>query len=61
MTHQGEPICINEYATEIAKHENTHVMLLDDFLSEQISFLDLSHIDPNAEFQELVLDARPGR
>ena len=32
LTYKGEPICINEYATRIAKtSESAHVILIDDF------------------------------
>ena len=31
LNHLGQPICLNEYATDIASGPNTHVMHFDDF------------------------------
>ena len=31
LTSSGEPICLNEYAADIAATETTHVLLLLDF------------------------------
>ena len=30
LTFDGQPICLNEYATWIAEESNTHVILIDD-------------------------------
>ena len=30
LTFDGQPICLNEYATWIAEEANTHVILIDD-------------------------------
>ena len=31
LTHDGEPICLNEIATGIADHSGTHVIQLNDY------------------------------
>ena len=34
LTHEGEPICINEYATRIARSKGTHVIHINEFLGD---------------------------
>ena len=38
LTYQGQPICINEYATWIAEEINTHVIQLDDRFDLKVEY-----------------------
>ena len=61
LTSKGEPICINEYATDIAAIKNAHVMLIVDFQVELSMKLKKINIRQESGFHEMVLDERPGR
>ena len=62
LTKTGEPICLNEYAVEIAAFPACQVILIEDWQSD--TCLQPGHkeyIDPEATFMELELKERPGR
>ena len=61
LTSKGEPICINEYAADIASVKTSHVMLIVDFQIELSMKLKKLHIREESGFHEMVLDERPGR
>ena len=62
LTKTGEPICLNEHAVHIAATPSTQVILLEDWQSETAGEPDSAvYVDPQAEFQELRLESRPGR
>lgn len=58
MNNLGEPICINEYATDIASGPNSHILHLDDFNPDNDS-LTTDNIVADGDFQEKFL--RKGR
>ena len=58
LTCEGEPICINEYATLIAEENQVHVLQLDDYQAEMTSVIDKAHINFENDWYELVLDQR---
>ena len=60
MNHIGQPICINEYATDIAEGPNSHVMHFNDFNPEN-DHISQEHIDMKENFQEFILKKRTGR
>ena len=45
MTSRGQPICINEYATEIAEGKHTHVIHIDDWDQMGTEAVSEDHID----------------
>ena len=57
LNHLGQPICLNEYATEIASGPNTHIIQLDDF-DPEAEHLTAENIDTEGEFQEKCLERR---
>ena len=62
LTRLGQPICLNEYATQIAEGPSTHVFLLEDTQADMIPQIDHhSQIQEHAQFDELKLETRPGR
>ena len=60
LTHLGQPICINEYATEIAAQgPQTHVIQIDDYCEDPVE-INNNHLDleSEAETEQLVLKRR---
>ena len=52
---QGEPICMNEYGTRIARGKNTHVLQIVDYQGKVQNLFKTKLIAPNSNFHELVL------
>ena len=62
LTQKGDPICLNEYATDIlAKNMNTHVQLFEDFSTGMGPALKEEYINKNANFNDFMLKSRLGR
>ena len=59
LTSDGQPICLNEYATRIANYKNVHVVELDSIQNDYL--LREHHIDFDCNWNELVLKDRQGR
>ena len=45
VTHDGDVICINEYATQIAQSSATHVIQINDIQDSEGVNLTSSHIN----------------
>ena len=53
---------MNEYATDIlASSKNIHIVLTEDFSFGMCLSLNESHVNPDAEFDELLLESRESR
>ena len=61
LTTTGEPIALPEYTCRITKGENTHTVLLFDWDPTKRNQIKKEHVNEKAQFQELVLDSRPGQ
>ena len=62
LTKTGEPICLNEYCCRISGLGYVQVVLIEDWLADMERLPNkASYIHPDAEFQELNLDNKPGR
>ena len=59
VTCIGQPICINEYATQIAGGDHTYVVHIDDFNPIGMR-LESKHLDikTESEVEQLILDSR---
>ena len=61
LTKTGEPINLLEYATKIVSKKSVLGHVWYDWQSNTADKpTDKDYIDPEAEFQELILDERPG-
>ena len=53
LTTKGEPLCITEYATKMARHKHVHVLQFEDLLENyEWDELRHTHITPHADFEE---------
>ena len=60
LTCDGEPICLSEYATEIASIKGVHVLFMQDWDPTKNSKLGSIHLKEGANPYEMVLSERPG-
>ena len=61
LTTDGEPICLLEYATEIASFSGVHVLFMQDWDPTKNSKLGQVHLKEGANPYEKVLAERPGQ
>ena len=61
LTHLGEAICLNEYAANIARHNNTHLLQVDDYQQSMNQHLTTDNILLNNKSLEFILTTRKGR
>ena len=62
LTKQGDPICLNEYATGLSTDRpNIYVVLTEDYSTGMGETLTKDYINKDAEFDEFLLPSREGR